>query len=217
LERRRHLDCQPHDRHCIIRPVSARDGGRRVTVARHGTVIEYEPPGAGGTPRRLREIDRRGDALTRLRWTPEGTLDRAWLEIADGSWVMIEPRATRDAPWGLSDRLWHAPAPSADAVPLTIFESLAYERIDRIPVLAEPARLPPGAAGAVLNLIAGLAQDGGCAWLAYTGPYPTEQLFLTLLESFRYDARGVRERAARVDSRAVRAGPSRRRRDGAPA
>ncbi len=178
--------------------MSARDGGRRVTVARHGTVIEYEPPRAGGTPRRVREIDRRGDALTRLRWTPEGALDRAWLEIADGSWVMIEPRATRDAPWGLSDRLWHAPAPSAAAVPLTIFESLAYERIDRIPVLAEPARLPPGAAGTVLNLIAGLALDGGCARLTYTGPYPTEQLFLTLLESFRYDARETDPLAAFV-------------------
>jgi hypothetical protein len=54
-------------------------------------------------------------------------------------------------------------------------------------VLAEPARLPPDAACAVLNLIAGLAMDGGCSRLAYTGPYPTEQLFLILLESFRYE------------------------------
>jgi hypothetical protein len=46
----------------------------------------------------------------------------------------IEPRATRDAPWGLSDRAWHvprAPGPRAErppadftgAVPLTAFEA----------------------------------------------------------------------------------------------
>jgi hypothetical protein len=125
--------------------------------------------------------------VTALRWTADGTLERAWTRMADGSWVVIEPRATREAPWGLSDRLWHAIDPAAAAAPLTIFEALAYEQVDRIPVLAEPARLPPDAASAVLNLIAGLAMDGGRSRLAYTGPYPTEQLFLTLLESFRYE------------------------------
>jgi len=149
--------------------------------------VEYEQPGVGGPRRRVREIERGGSVTTTLCWTADGSLERAWTRIADGSWVMIEPRATRDAPWGLSDRLWHAADPAADAAPLTIFEAVAYERIDRIPVLAEPARLPPDAACAVLNLIAGLAMDGGCSRLGYTGPYPTEQLFLILLESFRYE------------------------------
>jgi len=38
----------------------------------------------------------------------------------------------------------------------------------------------------VLNLIAELARAQGVARLAYRGPYPTEQLFVALLESFRY-------------------------------
>ena len=100
---------------------------------------------------------------------------------------MIEPRAKYEPPWGPCDRLWHAVHPTAAAhVPLTTFEALAYEAIDRIPVLMEPARLPAGAGAAVLNLVAALAADEGQARLEYRGPYPTEQLFLVLLESFRY-------------------------------
>jgi len=158
-----------------------------VDVEPHGTVVVRERPAPGMAPRRVLELERGGVVLTVLRWTDDGRLARAWTRVADDSWVMIEPRATRDAPWGLSDRLWHATHPSAaDAVPLTIFEALAYERIDRIPVLAEPARLPPRGGSAGLNLIAALAADAGRSPLTYRGPYPTEQLFLTLLESFRY-------------------------------
>jgi hypothetical protein len=65
-----------------------------------------------------------------------------------------------------------------------------WTHVTTIPVLAEPARLPPGTGTAVLNLLASLAQDQGRAWLRYAGPYPTEQLFLALLESFRYAAAG---------------------------
>jgi hypothetical protein len=138
-------------------------------------------------PRRVLERDRYGAELTRLTWNDDGTLGHAWIRIADDSWVMIEPRAAYEPPWGLCDRLWHAVHPSAGAqTPLTLFESLAWDAVDRIPVLLEPARLPPGAGVAVLNLIATLAADAGRPSLPYRGPYPTEQLFLALLESFRY-------------------------------
>jgi hypothetical protein len=56
-----------------------------------------------------------------------------------------------------------------------------------IPPLFAPARLPPGAGTAVLNLIAGLMKDQGVARVRYRGPYPTEQLFTALLECFRHD------------------------------
>lgn len=126
-------------------------------------------------------------ASATLRWNDDGTLGHAWIKVADDSWVMIEPRAAWQPPWGWCDRLWHAVDPAAGAqAPLTLFESLRYEAIDRIPVLLEPARLPPGAGAAVLNLVATLAADAGRSHLEYRGPYPTEQLFLTLLESFRY-------------------------------
>jgi hypothetical protein len=125
-----------------------------------------------------------------LHRSATGSLESAWVRIPDGSWLGIEPRATREAPWGLSDRLWHAAEPSSGAwhgTPLTVFEALDWARIDRIPTLREPARLPRGGGTAVLNLIAALAAEQGARRLAYRGPYPTEQLFLALLEAFRYE------------------------------
>ena len=135
-------------------------------------------------------VDRRGTLVTVLRPTATGSLESAWVRIPDGSWLGIEPRATRDAPWGWSDRLWHAAEPPASGwhgARLALFESVDWARIDRIPVLGEPARLPPGGGSAVLNLIAARAAEQGAGPLAYRGPYPTEQLFLALLESFRYE------------------------------
>ncbi|OGL02700.1 MAG: hypothetical protein A3E31_10445 [Candidatus Rokubacteria bacterium RIFCSPHIGHO2_12_FULL_73_22] len=133
-----------------------------------------------------------------VRWRPDGALACAWVRIPDGSWLGVEPAATRDAPWGLADRLWRArgapgagAAIPADAVALSVLEALDWPRIDRIPVLAEPGRLPPGGGAAVLNLLATLAARQGAAALPYRGPYPGERLFLTLLEAFRYVPAGV--------------------------
>jgi hypothetical protein len=155
--------------------------------------------------------DRRGNLVSEVRWTAAGALESAWVKIPDGSWLGIEPRATTVAPWGLSDRLWHwcrgEGEPGADwsgdrepasdrgwpkqgargFVPVTIFEALDWARIDHIPAAAEPARVPPGGGAAVLNLIAELALRQGARRLAYRSPYPTEALFLILLESFRYE------------------------------
>jgi hypothetical protein len=135
-------------------------------------------------------VDRRGTLVTVQRPTATGSIESAWVRIPDGSWLGIEPRATRDAPWGWADRLWHAAEPPANGwhgARLTLFESLDWASIDRIPVLAEPARLPSGGGTAVLNFIAARAVEQGAGSLAYRGPYPTEQLFLALLESFRYE------------------------------
>jgi hypothetical protein len=154
---------------------AARASGSAIALP-HGTVVTRSAAG-----RRLRERDRHGHDLARLEWRGDGALARASTRIPDGSWLTIEPRATADAPWGLSDRLWHRGAP------LTVFQALDYTRIGFIPALAEPGRLPPGAGTAVLNLIAGLAADQGGQPLAYRGPYPGEQLFLALLESFRHE------------------------------
>ena len=132
-------------------------------------------------------VDRLGTRLAALRWDG-GRLESAWVRIPDGSWLGIEPRASADAPWGWSDRLWHAAEPPGHGwrgTTLTVFEALDWGRIDRIPTLAEPARLPPGGGTAVLNLIVALAVAQGAGPLPYRGPYPTEQLFLALLESFR--------------------------------
>jgi hypothetical protein len=153
-------------------------GPRATTIAlRHGTTVTYSRSG-----RRLLERDRHGHELVRLSWGATGALAGAKVRVPDGSWLTIEPRAAT-GPWGLSDRLWHRGAA------LTIFEAVDYARIAAIPTLAEPARLPVGGGIAVLNLLAGLASDQGGRRLAYRGPYPTESLFLALLESFRHDGR----------------------------
>jgi hypothetical protein len=98
---------------------------------------------------------------------------------------MVEPGAAEPGPWGDSDAIRY------DGRPLTRFGALDWTRIDHIPPLAEPARLPPGGGTAVLNLVARLAADQGTPALRYRGPYPTEQLFLALLESFRWEAVGI--------------------------
>lgn len=145
----------------------------------HGTAVTYSRAG-----RRFRERDRYGHDLARLAWREDGALAEASVRIPDGTWLTIEPRATEDAPWGASDRLWRG------GEALTVFAAVDYARIGSIPTLAEPARVPPGGGTAVLNLIASLATDQRCPRLVYPGPYPGEQLFLALLESFRYEGGG---------------------------
>jgi hypothetical protein len=157
---------------------AARTGGSAIALP-YGTVVTRSAAG-----RRLRERDRHGHDLARLEWRADGALAWASTRIPDGSWLTIEPRATADAPWGLSDRIWHRESP------LTVFQALDYTRIGFIPALAEPGRLPPGGGTAILNLIASLAADQGGPPLVYRGPYPGEQLFLALLESFRHEDGG---------------------------
>jgi hypothetical protein len=137
--------------------------------------------------RRVGERDRYGGEVATVRWAPDGRLAGAAVRVPDGSWLSVEPRAAHDERWGVSDLLRHQGAA------LTHCAAIEWARIDAIPPLAEPARLPPGGGTAVLNLVAALAGDQGRGPLPYRGPYPTEQLFLALLESFRW------ERAAEED------------------
>ena len=135
--------------------------------------------------RLIAELDRHGTTLTELEWEADGRLGRAAVRIPDGAWVTIQPRAGSLGPWGASDELRQG------SQPITRFAALDWSRITHIPALAEPARLPPGAGTAVLNLIAQLAAEQGARALSYEAPYPTEQLFLALLESFRWTGQDV--------------------------
>jgi hypothetical protein len=130
--------------------------------------------------RRVRELDRYGAPVATLRWTDDGPLAAATVRLPDGSWLAIEPRAAHDARWGICDLLRY------EAVALTHCAAVDWAGVDAIPPLAEPARLPAGGGTAVLNLLAALAADQGSRPLSYRGPYPTEQLFLALLECFRF-------------------------------
>ncbi len=177
-------------RRALADPAVAAD----VAVGPHGTVVLHAAPG-GGPRRRVLELDRRGAPLAALRWSAEA-LVTAWVRVPDGSWLVIEPRATVQAPWGLSDRLRQAERVGADGRPLTELEALEWGQIDRIPTLAAPGALPLGGGTAVLNLIAALAVDQRRSALPYRGPYPTEQLFLSLLEAFRYETEAADPLAA---------------------
>ncbi|HEY1555981.1 MAG TPA: hypothetical protein VGF94_14185 [Kofleriaceae bacterium] len=71
---------------------------------------------------------------------------------------------------------------------ITAMSAIDWDRPTRIPVVAEPARLPPGAGGALLNAIAERAARAGVPALRYAGPYPTPALYRALLRSFRASA-----------------------------
>lgn len=164
------------------------DADPPVTVGRWGGVACYAP---GSERRRLLQFDRYGHLVAALHWTPAGALGWARCLTAGGLWIGVEPRVGEHPAWGPSDRLWLLEPDGAwqPREALTVFQALDWERPDFIPPLAEPRRLPAGAGSAVLNLLAGLMKDQGLTGVRYRGSYPTEQLFTTLLESFRYDGR----------------------------
>jgi hypothetical protein len=127
------------------------------------------------------EQDPHGTALSALEWRADGQLQHARVRLPDDSWITIEPGAGAPGPWGTSDLV------TRDGQALSRLAALDWTRVDRIPPLAEPARLPAGAGTAIFNLLARLAIEQGVAVLRYDAPYPTEALFLALLESFRYE------------------------------
>lgn len=157
-----------------------------VTVGRWGTLIGFDP---GPGRRRLVQFDRRGNLIAAFRWRSDGPLGWARCRTALGCWIGIEPGTATHPGWGPSDRVWllDASGPWVPREEVTVFQSLDYERLDHVPPLAQPRRLPPGAGTAILDLLAGLMKDQGITRVRYRGPYPTEQLFTALLESFRYD------------------------------
>jgi hypothetical protein len=157
-----------------------------VRTERWGTVVGYEK---GPPRRRLVQFDRHGHLIAACRWSSEGALGWARCRAADGRWIGVEPGAIEHPAWGRSDRVWllDGEEPWRPIEPLTVFRALDWARLDHIPPLAEPRRLPPGAGSAVLNLVASLMKDQGLARARYRGPFPSERLFTTLLECFRYD------------------------------
>jgi hypothetical protein len=159
-----------------------------IWAGRWGALVGFE---AGSAHRRLVQFGRHGDLVTALRWTGKGELRWARCRTAAGAWIGVEPGAAMHPAWGRSDQLWllDGTEPWRPVERLTVFRSLDWARLDHIPPLAEPRRLLPGAGSAVLNLIAGLMKDQGVARVRYRGPFPSEQLFTTLLECFRYDPR----------------------------
>src|SRR5882724_2877051 len=157
-----------------------------IWLGRWGTLVGFE---AGPAHRRLVQFDRHGHLVAAFRWSPDGELRWARCRTAAGAWIGVEPGVATHPGWGRSDQLWllDGTEPWRPVEPLTVFRSLDWTRLDHIPPLAEPGRLPHGAGSAVLNLVAALMKDQGVARVRYRGPFPSERLFTTLLEAFRHD------------------------------
>ena len=135
-----------------------------------------------GRRRRLLELDRAGNAVTLFRWGATGPLEEVWVRIPPLGFVAIRAGAH-----GGRDEIHAADRPgSASTTVVGAFHAIDYDAIGEIPVLPEPGRLPPHAGTALLNVLATLASDSGSGRLSYRGSYPSEALFLALLESFRY-------------------------------
>ncbi len=137
--------------------------------------------------RRVVLHDRRARPAAILEWRPDGALAAAAVRIPDSSWISIEPRAGHEPPWGDVDRLWQASEPlvlGPGAVPLTVLTAVTWAHVASIPTVVEPARIPAGGGTALLNLLATVAREQGVARLTYDGPFPSEALFLALLECF---------------------------------
>jgi len=175
---------------------ASRPGGRRlVERLPHGSVAFFLPD---GPPLRFLEFDRHGRLVLAIHRDRRGRLERVWLLDPTGGAVGVERGVASHPLWGSSDQVYRLGpgGPFAISEALTLFQSVDWEAIAAIPPLAEPGRLPPGAGSSLLNLLARLLQDQGKATVRYRGPYPTEQLFLALLEAFRYDP-GVPDPLAR--------------------
>jgi hypothetical protein len=134
--------------------------------------------------RRVVLHDRRGRLSATLAWRADGALAEASVRLPDHTWLAIEPRAGVEAPWGAVDRLRH------HETPLTVMTAVDWAHVASIPTVAEPSRIPPGGGTAILNLLATLARAQGVPRVTYDGPYPSEALFLALLECFEPDADG---------------------------
>lgn len=160
-----------------------------VTWSPSGTLAFYTRSLSENTPsQRVAMFDRRGQLHLLCFWTPEGTLARFKVRGLDGRFLGVLRDAASHLGWGGSDSIVLLAGERGFVIDhtLTIFASVAYENLDFLPPLDTPTSLPAGGGSTILNVLALLGQDQQKTLIRYRGPYPTERLFATLCESFRY-------------------------------
>jgi hypothetical protein len=172
------------------------DGRAVGRVLPHGSVALFRPDASAPLAHRLLEVDSRATVTAVLNRGPQGELRDMWVTLANGDAAGVLPGGAHHPLWGPSDRLVRSSGGSCPTA-LTLAAAVRWDAVDLIPPVAEPARLPSGAGGALLNLLATLAGDQRRPALRYRGPYPTEQLFWSLSESFRFDHASGSEPLAR--------------------
>ena len=162
------------------------DGQPVGRVLPHGSVALFRPDPSAPLAHRLLEVDSRATVTAVLNRGPQGGLRDLWVTLANGDAAGVLPGGAHHPLWGPSDRLVRSIGGSCPTA-LTVAAAVRWDAVDMIPPVAEPARLPSGAGAALLNILATLAGDQRRPALRYRGPYPTEQLFWSLTESFRPD------------------------------
>lgn len=172
------------------------DGQPVGRVLPHGSVALFRPDPSAPLAHRLLEVDSRATVTAVLNRGPQGGLRDLWVTLANGDAAGVLPGGAHHPLWGPSDRLVRSIGGSCPTA-LTVAATVRWDAVDMIPPVAEPARLPSGAGAALLNILATLAGDQRRPALRYRGPYPTEQLFWSLTESFRPDRAPGSEPVAR--------------------
>ncbi len=130
---------------------------------------------SGGRPRKV--VDRTGVTWAELTWDGDRLLH---LDVP-GARVVGEPIDD-----SLLGRAHPIVTPTGEQ--LTAMSAIDWAHPTEIPAIAAPGRLPPGAGGAILNVLALLAVRAGVPALRYAGPYPTSALWHSLQRSFRPQA-----------------------------
>lgn len=153
----------------------------------HGTLVLADPRfplWGGGRPRRLATFDAGGRLLSWFRWNGAGELKRFGLELPGKLSIGLVAGVEEHGQWGVSDAVALLGQNNAPTRTLCRAARSDFARLTHIPPLDEPGALPPGAGAALMNVFAELMQDQGVEAARYRGPYPTEALLESLLESF---------------------------------
>lgn len=160
----------------------------RIERSEHGSLTFFLPPTqSAARVRRLAGFDRRGRLLSLFSYAGNGRLQAFKARIPDGRFLGVVRGAASHLGWGASDVIGLLAGEGGFDLDrtLSLCRAVRYEDVDSLPPLDAPACLPPGGGATLLNVLAGLAHDQAKPALRYCGPYPSDQLFFTLRESFR--------------------------------
>jgi hypothetical protein len=140
-------------------------------MQRYGTRLDFEDK------RLVRIVDRDGHTHATIAWNAD-TIRR--LTVAG---AIVDGAVIEDALLGRAHAIF-----TEGNEPATTMSALEWSAPSEIPAIAAPGQLRHGAGGALINVIALLAQSAGVTELHYAGPYPSDALYDSLRRSFTTDA-----------------------------